>query len=64
MGLDISAKMLEVARKENSSPNIHYVNKSTTDLNEITETFDVVFSLLPFITLKISLNWSKMFTIT
>ncbi|NLW03265.1 MAG: class I SAM-dependent methyltransferase [Clostridiaceae bacterium] len=46
MGLDISAKMLEVARKENSSPNIQYVNKSMTDLNEITETFDVVFSSL------------------
>ncbi|MDD4761189.1 MAG: class I SAM-dependent methyltransferase, partial [Bacteroidaceae bacterium] len=45
-GLDISAKMLEIAKNENSSPNILYVNKSMTDLNEITEKFDVVFSSL------------------
>lgn len=45
-GLDISEKMLEIAKNENSSPNILYVNKSMTDLNEITEKFDVVFSSL------------------
>ena len=46
VGLDISAKMLEVAKKENSSPGIQYINKSMTDLDEITEKFDVVFSSL------------------
>ncbi len=45
-GLDISAKMLEIARNENSFSNIQYINKSMTDLNEITEKFDVVFSSL------------------
>lgn len=45
-GLDISAKMLEVARNENSSPRIEYINKSMTDLDDITDKFDVVFSSL------------------
>ncbi len=46
MGLDISEKMLEIAKNENASPDILYINKSMTDLNEITEKFDVVFSSL------------------
>lgn len=46
MGLDISVKMLEIARKENSSPSIQYVNKSMTDLDDSTGMFDVVFSSL------------------
>ncbi|MGX8700526.1 class I SAM-dependent methyltransferase [Caproiciproducens sp.] len=46
MGLDISAKMLEIARTENSSLNIKYINKSMTDLNGLSEKFDVVFSSL------------------
>lgn len=45
-GLDISIKMLEVAERENTSLNIKYINKSMTDLNEITEKYDVVFSSL------------------
>jgi len=45
-GLDISEKMLEVARNENSAPGIRYINKSMTDLHEITEKYDVVFSSL------------------
>lgn len=45
-GLDISIKMLEVAESENTSLNIKYINKSMTDLNEITEKYDVVFSSL------------------
>lgn len=45
-GLDISAKMLEVAKNENTSPSIKYINKSMTDLKEITEKYDVVFSSL------------------
>ena len=43
-GLDISVKMLEVAENENTSPNIKYINKSMTDLNEIAEKYDVIFS--------------------
>ena len=46
VGLDISEKMLEIARNENSSSSIKYINKSMTDLDEITEKFDVVFSSL------------------
>ena len=45
-GLDISVKMLEVAENENTSPNIKYINKSMTDLNEIAEKYDVIFSSL------------------
>lgn len=45
-GLDISIKMLEVAERENALLNIKYINKSMTDLNEITEKYDVVFSSL------------------
>lgn len=45
-GLDISAKMLEMAMNENYSPDIQYINKSMTDLHELTEKFDVVFSSL------------------
>lgn len=45
-GLDISIKMLAVAESENTSLNIKYINKSMTDLNEITEKYDVVFSSL------------------
>ncbi len=45
-GLDISKKMLEIAESENTLPNIKYINKSMTDLNEITEKYDVVFSSL------------------
>ena len=45
-GLDISVKMLEIAKKENSSPGIQYINKSMTDLDKISEKFDVVFSSL------------------
>lgn len=44
--LDISVKMLEVAENENTSPNIKYINKSMTDLNEIAEKYDVIFSSL------------------
>lgn len=46
IGLDISTKMLEIANSENVSPNIQYINKSMTELTEITEKFDVVFSSL------------------
>lgn len=45
-GLDISTKMLAVAERENALPNIRYINKSMTDLDELTERFDVVFSSL------------------
>lgn len=45
-GLDISKKMLETASKENALPNIEYINKSMTELTDITERFDVVFSSL------------------
>jgi 2-polyprenyl-3-methyl-5-hydroxy-6-metoxy-1,4-benzoquinol methylase len=46
VGIDISEKMLEVAKNENSAPGIEYLNISMTDISEITEKFDVVFSSL------------------
>jgi len=46
VGLDISEKMLEVAKSENSLPEIEYINKSASDLHEIKNKFDVVISSL------------------
>lgn len=45
-GIDISAKMLEVAQNENTSPNIQYLNMNMTNLDKLTDKFDVVFSSL------------------
>ena len=46
MGVDISQKMLEVARAENSDPNITYLNLPMENISEIGETFDVAVSSL------------------
>ncbi len=45
-GIDISAKMLDVARKEHSDPKITYINMAMEDIGSIDETFDVVISSL------------------
>lgn len=46
VGIDISEKMLEVAKRENSSPHIKYINMPMENISEISETFDVVISSL------------------
>lgn len=48
VGIDISEKMLEVARAENSDPRITYINMPMEDLNQIDEKFDIVISSLAF----------------
>ncbi|MCR4757632.1 MAG: class I SAM-dependent methyltransferase [Butyrivibrio sp.] len=47
-GIDISEKMLEVARKENSDPKITYELMPIEDIGKITEKFDIVISSLAF----------------
>lgn len=46
VGLDISQKMIEVAKIENSSPKIDYVILPMEDVNDIGQTFDLVVSSL------------------
>lgn len=45
-GIDISEKMLDVARKEHSDPKITYINMAMEDIGGIDDTFDVVISSL------------------
>ena len=46
VGIDISEKMLEVAKAENSDPKITYLNLAMEDINEIDGEFDLVISSL------------------
>lgn len=46
VGIDISNKMLEVAKKENSDPRIVYVNMPMEEIAQLNESFDVVVSSL------------------
>ncbi|MBO4864660.1 MAG: class I SAM-dependent methyltransferase [Eubacterium sp.] len=46
VGIDISEKMLELARKENSDPKITYLNMAMEDIKEIEGPFDIVVSSL------------------
>ncbi|MBR5896608.1 MAG: class I SAM-dependent methyltransferase, partial [Lachnospiraceae bacterium] len=46
VGIDISEKMLEVAKAENSDPKITYLNLAMEDLDQINEEFDLVISSL------------------
>ena len=46
VGIDISAKMIEVAAKENSHPAITYLNMPMEDLDRIDGVFDIVVSSL------------------
>jgi len=48
VGIDISEKMLEVAREENSDPAITYLNMPMEDLGGLDGMFDVVISSLAF----------------
>ena len=48
VGIDISEKMLEVARKENADPKIEYINMPMEDIGKLKEQFDVAISSLAF----------------
>ena len=48
VGIDISEKMLEVARAENGDSKITYVNMPMEDIAGLQEKFDVVISSLAF----------------
>lgn len=48
VGVDISKKMLEVAKEENSHEKITYINMAMEDIANIDEKFDVVISSLAF----------------
>ncbi len=48
VGIDISEKMLEVARKENSDPKIEYINMPMEELDKLKDKFDIVISSLAF----------------
>lgn len=46
VGIDISSKMLEVAKAQNNHPKIEYLNMPIENINELCESFDVVISSL------------------
>jgi len=48
VGIDISRKMLEVARRDHSDPKITYLNLPMEEIATIDETFDLVISSLAF----------------
>lgn len=48
VGIDISEKMLSVAREESSHGKIKYRNMSMTDISKLNEKFDFVYSSLAF----------------
>lgn len=48
VGIDISSKMLEIAKAENSDPKIVYRNMAIEDISRLNESFDVVVSSLAF----------------
>ncbi len=48
VGIDISQKMLEVAKQESARPNIEYMNISMTEISTLGESFDLVYSSLAF----------------
>lgn len=47
-GIDISEKMLSVAREESSHGKIEYRNMSMTDISNLNEKFDFIYSSLAF----------------
>ena len=48
VGVDISQKMLDIAKKEASHEKIRYYNMSMTDIDKLNEKFDVIYSSLAF----------------
>lgn len=48
VGIDISEKMLSVAREESSHSKIEYRNMSMTDISKLSDKFDFIYSSLAF----------------
>lgn len=48
VGIDISQKMLAIAKAENAHQNISYLNMPMEDIGELQERFDIVVSSLAF----------------
>lgn len=48
VGVDLSQKMLEIAKKENAHPQIAYINMAIEDISCLKQKFDVVVSSLAF----------------
>lgn len=48
VGVDISKKMLDVAMAESSGDTIRYINMSMTELRDLNQKFDFVYSSLAF----------------
>ena len=48
IGVDISEKMLSVAKQESHHENIEYINMSMTDIAKLDESFDFIYSSLAF----------------
>ena len=48
IGIDISEKMLAVAKKESADEKITYLNMSMTDIEKLGEKFDLIYSSLAF----------------
>lgn len=48
VGIDISQKMLDIAKGENAHQNISYLNMPMEDIGELQERFDIVVSSLAF----------------
>lgn len=47
-GIDISEKMLAVARSESSHERIEYINMSMTDISKLNQKYDFIYSSLAF----------------
>lgn len=48
VGVDISEKMLSVAKAESDNEKIEYINMSMTDISKVNEKFDFIYSSLAF----------------
>lgn len=48
VGIDISQKMLKIARTESADPKIEYINMSMTDIKSLNQKFDFIYSSLAF----------------
>lgn len=48
VGIDISEKMLKIAKTESKNSKIEYINMSMTDVKSLNQKFDVIYSSLAF----------------
>ncbi len=60
VGVDISEKMLEVAKKENHNENIKFINMSMTDIDKLEDSFDFIYSSLAFHYIEDFAEFSKL----